>query len=188
MVRQPLRPGGRSERVQKAVHAAVRTLASTKSGAELTVPMIAAEAGVTPSTIYRRWGGLTELMADVAVERLRPDAGPEDTGSFHSDLEAWLEQYADEISSDPGRAMMRDVLASASEPRLACRCTAYTTAHLDDLVTRAARRGERTPSVARLIDGLVAPIVYRILFVGDEISADYRRRLLRRALEEPTDA
>ncbi|GGE05742.1 TetR family transcriptional regulator [Aureimonas endophytica] len=187
MIRQGIRPGGRSERVQKAVHAAVKTLVSTGAEAEVTIPMIAAEAGVTPSTIYRRWGSLTELLADVAVERLRPDADPVDTGSFRGDLEAWLEQYAEEISSGPGRAMMRDVLASAHGPQLAGKCTNYTVAHLDLLVARAERRGERTPAVDRLIDGLVAPILYRILFVGDEITADYAKDLLRRTLDDTTD-
>lgn len=35
----------------------------------LTVPAIAERAGVTPSTIYRRWGNLRELLSDVAVQR-----------------------------------------------------------------------------------------------------------------------
>lgn len=186
-LRQGIRPGGRSERVQKAVHAAVKALTSAGSDVEVTIPMVASEAGVTPSTIYRRWGSLTELLADVAVERLRPDADPADTGTFRGDLEAWLEQYAEEMSSGPGLAMLRDVLASASGSQLACKCTAYTTAHFELLVARGQRRGEETPSVDQLVDGLVAPILYRILFVGEEILPDYRRRLLRRVLGEPVE-
>jgi len=70
------RPGGRSARVQAAVHAATTALIAEQGRGELTVPLIAARAGVTPSTIYRRWGDLAELLADVAVERLRPDGEP----------------------------------------------------------------------------------------------------------------
>ncbi len=35
-----------------------RTLLKSMDRAEVTIPLIAAEAGVTPSTIYRRWGDL----------------------------------------------------------------------------------------------------------------------------------
>ena len=48
------RPGGRSARVQAAVHQATRELIEQHGRAALTVPLIAARAGVTPSTIYRR--------------------------------------------------------------------------------------------------------------------------------------
>src|ERR1700754_3414092 len=87
------RPGGRSARVQAAVHQATTELLAEHGRAALTVPLIAARAGVTPSTIYRRWGELADLLADVAVEHLRPDGDPADTGSVAGDLAAWVEQY-----------------------------------------------------------------------------------------------
>src|SRR4051795_8551720 len=76
------RPGGRSARVQESVHAAVRDLVGEVGRDALTVPMVATRAGVTPSTIYRRWGDLQELLSDVAVERLRPDAPPPTSAAF----------------------------------------------------------------------------------------------------------
>src|SRR3954468_7907182 len=110
------RPGGRSARVQAAVHEATVDLLALHGRAELTVPMIAARAGVTPSTIYRRWGDLAELLADVAVECLRPDTEPLDTGSVAGDLHAWAEQYADEMSSSVGLSMLRDVVVATGSP------------------------------------------------------------------------
>ena len=80
------RPGGRSARVQAAVHQAVRELQREQGRDGLTVPAVAARAGVTPSTIYRRWGDLSQLLADVAVEQLQPEQAPPDTGSFYGDL------------------------------------------------------------------------------------------------------
>ncbi|WP_030557911.1 TetR/AcrR family transcriptional regulator, partial [Streptomyces exfoliatus] len=79
------RPGGRSARVQESVHAAVRELVAELGREALTVPQVAARAGVTPSTIYRRWGDLQELLSDVAVEHLRPEALPADLGSLRED-------------------------------------------------------------------------------------------------------
>ena len=73
-VKERVRIGGRSARIQSAVHDAVRELGALTTRNQITVPQIAAEAGVTPSTIYRRWGDLQTLLADVAVARLRPIA------------------------------------------------------------------------------------------------------------------
>ncbi|MEC8919050.1 MAG: helix-turn-helix domain-containing protein, partial [Pseudomonadota bacterium] len=61
-IKEAVRPGGRSARVQEAVHQAVRELQAVTPRDELTVPRIAERAGVTPSTIYRRWGNLSELV------------------------------------------------------------------------------------------------------------------------------
>jgi AcrR family transcriptional regulator len=147
------------------VHAAVRGLLSTMDRGDVTIPLIATEAGVTPSTIYRRWGDLQELLADVAVERLRPDAPPKDTGSARTDLTQWAEQYADEMASGPGRAMIRDVLSSvATDSRNAGKCCGYTREQLQVIAVRARDRGEAFPDVETVIDKLVAPIMYRILF------------------------
>ena len=75
-IRQGPRPGGRSARVQASVHQAVRDLLATSDRDGITVPAIAERAGVTPSTIYRRWGGLPELMADVAAEPVASRRAP----------------------------------------------------------------------------------------------------------------
>ena len=101
-VKERIRVGGRSARIQSAVHDAVKRLSAETSRDELTVPQIAAEAGVTPSTIYRRWGDLSALLADVAVERLRPISDPEDTGAVTSDLRVFIEQFMEEMSSAGG--------------------------------------------------------------------------------------
>ena len=58
------RPGGRAARVQAAVHQATHALIEEVGRAELTVPLIAARAGLTPSTIYRRGGDLADLLAE----------------------------------------------------------------------------------------------------------------------------
>lgn len=168
-----IRPGGRSARVQASVHRAVRELLAERSRADVTVPLIAARAGVTPSTIYRRWGDLPELLADVAVERMRPDAPPPDTGSLRGDLHAWVEHYLDEISSAPGRAMLRDTLANSVPEVLPIQCAGYTAETMEVMLARARQRGEVTPPANALIDGVVAPLVYRMLFGMQTPTVEY---------------
>ena len=164
------RPGGRSARVQAAVHQATLALLALHGRAGLTVPLIAARAGVTPSTLYRRWGELADLLADVAIERMRPDGDPADTGSVAGDLQAWVEQYRDEMSSDVGLGMMLDVLsAKGSTPAegklpVPCQCAAFTASQIAAIVARGVERGQAVPEVDAVMDTVVSPIVYRALF------------------------
>lgn len=171
------RPGGRSARVQAAVHRAVLELQQEGGRTELTVPTVAARAGVTPSTIYRRWGDLSRLLADVAVEQLQPDSSPPDTGTYRGDLEGWLEQYVDEMSSTPGRAMLRDVL-STTDGDTSCRCASFNMQQIEIAAARARARGEVCPAAGDVIDKVLSPVLYRILFTEQPPSMDDVRRWL----------
>jgi len=181
-----LRPGGRSARVQAAVHQATRELLDERGRAALTVPLIAQRAGVTPSTIYRRWGDLPDLLADVAVERLRPDAPPEDTGGLRSDLLHWALQYGEEMTSDVGITMMRDVLSGVGSQGadVPCRCAGYTASQIDVMLVRAVARGEAVPRVDDVMDAVVAPMIYRALFGPSTWSADETANAVDRVLAD----
>ncbi len=145
------------------MHQAVKCLEASAPRESLTVPRIAATAGVTPSTIYRRWGDLAELLADVSLSRLRPDGEPPDTGTLVGDLQAWGEQYLEEMVSAPGQRALNDVMASADLERRQC-CYRYGESIMATLVARARARGEAAPEVAALMDGVVAPMTYRLLY------------------------
>ncbi|MFG2907454.1 TetR/AcrR family transcriptional regulator [Kitasatospora sp. NPDC048286] len=180
--RATTRPGGRSARVQQSVHQAVRDLEAEVGREALTVPLIAARAGVTPSTVYRRWGDLRELLSDVAVERLRPDAPPADHGSLRADLEAWVEQFAEEMGSTAGRTYIRDALLGDPGQGNAVRCSDYAAEQLKAVGVRAAGRGEAVPDVETLLDVVVSPLMYRILFRPSDLSRDYTDHLVAAAL------
>ncbi|MGV9284985.1 TetR/AcrR family transcriptional regulator [Streptomyces sp. NPDC003730] len=182
MSRQMVRPGGRSARVQASVHAAVRELVSEVGRDALTVPLVARRAGVTPSTIYRRWGDLQELLSDVAVERLRPDTAPGDHGALDTDLTAWAEQFLDEMASPAGRAYVRDALLGDPDGGNAGQCSAYAAEQLGIVLARAAGRGDDTPDVETVMDRVVAPLMYRILFRPDGLDAAYAGRLVAQVL------
>ncbi|MBK5511132.1 MULTISPECIES: TetR/AcrR family transcriptional regulator [unclassified Pseudomonas] len=173
-----LRPGGRSARVQESIHSAVRALLEEQDRASVTVPQIAARAGVTPSTIYRRWGDLSVLLADVALARLRPDSEPANTGSLRGDVRAWAEQYLDEMSSEPGRNILRDVQCSATPGY----CVTIIGAQLQTILDRYPDQPK--PSVDRLINMVVAPTVFRILFSAAALEVEELHRLIEIALSQ----
>ncbi|WLG97193.1 TetR/AcrR family transcriptional regulator [Pseudomonas sp. FP198] len=175
-IKEGLRPGGRSARVQESIHSAVRALLQEQDRASLTVPQIAARAGVTPSTIYRRWGDLQALLADVAIARMRPDGEPANTGSLRGDLRAWAEQYLDEMSSEPGRNMMRDIQACATPGY----CVGIISGQLQIILDRYP--DEPNPGIERLVNVIVAPTVFRILFATAPLEVEELYRLVDIAL------
>ena len=179
MAREMVRQGGRSARIQAEVHRTVNELLKEMDRSAITVPMIAEKAGVTPSTIYRRWGDLSELLADVAVARLRPIADPEDTGTMHADLETFILQYAEEMSSRVGRQMLSDVLGTW-EGDAAEQCCQFTRQHIDTIRERALQRGEKGFEATEAIDFVVAPVMFHILFGDRDVSPDYCHLLVTR--------
>lgn len=176
MSERPLiRPGGRSERIQKAVHAAVRELLEEVGEEALTVPMIAARAEVTPSTIYRRWNTFAELLTAVLRKEFHGDRDPPNTGSFREDLRIWLEQFVDDISSGPGRTLLQERVGNAAVARQAA---GYAFANLRTLTNQATQRGEAVHDPDRLMDLIVAPVIYRLVFASQSISREYQHQLL----------
>lgn len=175
--REGLRPGGRSARVQESVHTAVNALLGEMPRSDVTVPQVAARAGVTPSTIYRRWGDLHTLLADVAVQRFYPDVEPADMGSLRADLETWAQGYQEEMSSAPGRAMTRDVLAGMDEAGAgpACRCCSITRSHIEVILERAIERGESVPDADVVVDFIAAPVMFRLLFDDAPLDTAFAR-------------
>ncbi|MFL9936749.1 TetR/AcrR family transcriptional regulator C-terminal ligand-binding domain-containing protein [Paraburkholderia sp. RL18-103-BIB-C] len=157
---------------------------------EISVAQVAARAGVTPSTIYRRWGDLQTLLADVAVKRFYPDTGPADTGSLQNDLETWAQGYQEEMSSALGRAMTRDVLAgmNADGSGPACQCAAITRSQLQMMLNRAIERGESPPDVHDVMDSVVAPLMYRLLFDDVPIDPAFARTRVAMLLDAQTEA
>ncbi|WDG51945.1 TetR/AcrR family transcriptional regulator [Pseudomonas chlororaphis] len=177
-IKEGLRPGGRSARVQESIHSAVRELLEEQERSTLTVPQIAIRAGVTPSTIYRRWGDLSALLADVALERMRPDSEPAATGSLRGDLRAWAEQYLDEMSSEPGRNMMRDVQCSSTPGY----CVSILSGQLQIILDRHRHSETALPNIDRLLNMLVAPTVFRILFAAQPLEVQELHELIDIAL------
>jgi len=182
MAREMIRQGGRSARIQEEVHKAVNALLKTRDRSEITVPMVAELAGVTPSTLYRRWGDLSQLLADVAVAHMRPIGEPEDTGNMQHDIETFIVQYAEEMSSKVGRQMLADIIGSGGGSATV-KCCGFTYLHLETLNHRALARGEAGFSIDDAVDVVVAPVIYHILFEDREPTPDYCRERVARLFQ-----
>jgi AcrR family transcriptional regulator len=178
----PTRPGGRSARVRAAVHRAVEELLSEGPADALTMPVIAARAGVHPTTVYRRWGTLGELLASVAASRFSGDLVVPDTGSLRGDLERWVTDVATDVADPDVLALMRATIgASGSEHSSVCVADRHE--QLDAILEREAARGGETPSPDRAADALLGPIYYRALFSREPAQPDWARGLVGALLD-----
>src|SRR5690349_18744560 len=107
------RPGGRNAQVRAAIFDAVSALLVERAPTAIGVPDIAARAGVAATSIYRRWPEVSDLLLEVAVERLRQDWPMPDTGSLAGDLAAWARRIAVSFGSPEGAAFFRVLVATA---------------------------------------------------------------------------
>ena len=113
------RPGGRTARTRAAVlRAAISELA--ESGyAGTTVERIAARAGVAKTTIYRRWGGLNGLLADLMAQYAAREIPVPDTGHLDSDLRALAREIVASLQHPAIRAAFGSIVAAAIQDQAA---------------------------------------------------------------------
>lgn len=180
------RPGGRSARVRAAVHHAVEELLAEGPAETLTLPAVATRAGVHPTTLYRRWGSLAELLADVATSRFSGDIVVPDSGSLRQDLERWVTDVATDLSDPEVLSLMRAAVRSGTEGGSACVTDRH--AQLAAILDRERARGGEPPDLDRAIDALLGPLYYRALFGCRPLGSAWTRELVGALLNGITPA
>ncbi|MER7283082.1 TetR/AcrR family transcriptional regulator [Dactylosporangium sp. NPDC000244] len=159
------RTGGRSARVRAAVHQAVAELVAERGHGAFTVGDVAARAGVADTSIYRRWGDLDALVADVAITRLTADSPMPDTGTLRGDLRAYAEGVARDVSGPAGLAVLRLVVAlSTTNVQARDEFVAGRGRQFEEMLQRARDRGEAAPEAIDVVDHILAPLYVRALF------------------------
>lgn len=172
-----LRPGGRSARVRAAVHRAVEELLGEEAGDALTVPAVAARAGVHATTLYRRWGSVGELLADVATSRFSGEIVVPDTGGLSGDLRRWAADVATDLSDPDVLALMRATLGAGGEQG-ACACRGDREEQLAAMIERERARGNAVPTVEHAADVLLGPLYYRAIFTPRAGTSEWARGLV----------
>jgi hypothetical protein len=112
-----------------------------------------------------------------------------DQGSFHADLVEWVHAVVDRLSLPDGAAYLRTVINVVAErvqggrdPREACAVNRRGQVEL--LIDRARARGETvTVTAEELVDHVLSPIYYRVLFATGPIDHALGEALVERILE-----
>jgi AcrR family transcriptional regulator len=143
--------------------------------AKLTMERVAARAGASKASVYRRWSSRMELVLD-AVHHLAPDPTDiPDTGSLRGDTLAFLRAAA-ELLAGPGGEALRGLLGDAiADPSrtLELRSHSRGTGHriMQEIVQRAVTRGEINSAAItpRRLDVAQAMLREQFLFHGPPI-------------------
>jgi AcrR family transcriptional regulator len=177
------RPHGRSERVRRQVHDAVVDLLRDRAADELSIPLIAERSGVHQATLYRRWGSVPVLLQDVV------EAGPArtsplpDTGTLRGDLEEYAAGVAETLAGPAGVLILRTAVSNIAPRRDRAPSTVLRERmdQLRQMLDRADARGEHPPTVDELLELVIAPLYFRVLF-DTPATAEDARRLVDRLL------
>ncbi|MEU1129991.1 TetR/AcrR family transcriptional regulator [Streptomyces sp. NPDC005900] len=185
------RPGGRSTRVRDAVHGAAVALVAERGADQVTLPAVAQRAGVNSSTLYRRWGTLAALLADVAQHR--DDGAPPLLGDLRADLESQALWTLTELSRLGGIAFFRaEVASDVDERRDGLReCLRRVSERFRPILDTARQRGDAlpppspSPSLEQVLDRIIAPLYFRVVFSIPGTDEAYVRGLVAELLGEP---
>ena len=165
---QNKRPGGRSAAVLNSVKIAVEELVEERGRERVTIPMVAERAGVNPTSVYRRWGDLQTMINDIATYRLDPQRPIPETGTLRADLTEWAREIVVHYSNPVNAALLRGGAASAGETESDCLRNRRAEAGM-----LVERYGDESPlTVDQVINHLVAPIIYRVIFVPWTLTED----------------
>jgi AcrR family transcriptional regulator len=166
------------------VHHAVLDLLGERPWEEITVPLVAERSGVHQATIYRRWGAMSALLNDVVIERLGTAGPVPDTGSLREDLRRYATMVAQSLEEELVPLILRATVLEIrpGEPRRSSPGFRERERQLQAMLDRAEARGERAPTLAELLELVVAPLYFYALFTAP-VPAREAARFVDRLLE-----
>jgi AcrR family transcriptional regulator len=173
-VPRPGRP--RDARNDTVILDATAAILFEKGYAGLTIDGVAATAGVSRPTIYRRWSSKPELVIAALAERTGLDVPVPNTGSIRRDLMAVQRHQIKEFNNPVSRRVTSGLVADiAADPELAdLYLKEYATprrASVWRTLQRAVDRGELRPDIdfAFVSDLLIGPLFMRSVVWGQPL-------------------
>src|SRR5829696_1598349 len=183
------RPGGRSSRIRAAVLAATAEVLDEVGFERIELPAVARRAGVHPTTIYRRWHTKVRLVGEALLERSQTLSPTPDTGSLAGDLRSLLSDGAILIRTPAVAALFQVLVAGPTDAaaEFAVARDRFWTAHIAEastIVKRAVARSELPAETdpAALIDLVLAPVLLRLLLMGQELEEPDIEGIVGRAI------
>lgn len=175
------RPGGRTARVRQSVLQAAGDALAERGFAHLDLADVARRADVGKTTVYRRWGTTTVLVADLLADMAEQSVSRAENGDLMGDLKANARLVARTLSDPRQGPLFKAVIAAATcDPNTAEALHRFYEARVSEwapCVTEAIGRGELPEGTDphELVRAVSAPLYYRLLTTPaplDEAVAD----------------
>ena len=170
-----IRPGGRTERNRQAVAAAALALLR-RGRIDLSPALVAEEAGVSRSTVHRRWPTRSDLLREAMALHTRKLRIP-DTGALDSDIRTLARRLA-RFFSDPTEVARNVAMTAHTDPDFNAWQVEYFDGYASDVTRpfeRAIARGEIASDidVAMLLELLITPMVVRTAVLKQELTSRF---------------
>lgn len=170
-----VRPGGRTARVRTAVLRAAVDVLAERGFAHLDLGEVARRAGVGKTTVYRRWGAATALVADLLDDLAARSVPRVETGTLRGDLVANARQVLAVFTDSRQGPLVRAVIAAATwDERTAESLRRFSGARIAEwapCVEHAVDRGEIPAGTdsREVLNAVWAPLSHRLLVSGDPL-------------------
>jgi AcrR family transcriptional regulator len=181
----PTRGRPRDPQRREAILQAALALVAEVGYDRVTVDAIAARAGVSKPTLYRRWPhGKSELVADAIRERHAQGGATPDTGSLRGDLLALIAIQTGQLLEDVHLACGLLTRMRASEELAALmrdHVIADERRRVDELLDRAVARGELPAGalVSPLFADVAGSLVFtRVTITGEPVDRAFAEHLV----------
>jgi AcrR family transcriptional regulator len=171
---------------EDALLAAAVDLVAELGYERMTVDAIAARAHASKATLYRRWAGKAELVAEALRRQAQGPGAPTiaDTGSLRGDLLAAVEGIVHALTGERGASLIglveavRDDAVLRSQVRTQIEAASVAVGQL--ICTRAQARDELPPDVdgAPVLDLAVAQVFLTTLLHGAPPGPEEQQRLV----------
>jgi len=174
------RPGGRTARVRAQVLRATGDVLAERGFAHLDLADVARRADVGKTTVYRRWGTATALVADLLLDMAEQSSPRTETGVLLDDLRANARLVHRTLTDPRQGSLFRSIIAAATgDPHTATALHGFYATRVAEwapCVEQAVERGEAPPGTDAhaVIRAVSAPLYYHLLTTDglDEALAD----------------
>ncbi|NGO81746.1 TetR/AcrR family transcriptional regulator [Streptomyces sp. YC504] len=170
-----VRPGGRTARVRAAVLDAAGDALAEHGFTGFDLAEVAQRAGVGKTTVYRRWGSATALVADLLADMAEQSEPRSDHGALLDDLRANARLVRRTLTDPRQSRLFRAVIAAAScDPSAADALHRFYVVRIEEwapCVELAVQRGELPAGTDahEVVRAVSAPLYYRFLASGDPL-------------------
>ncbi|GAA0290245.1 TetR-like C-terminal domain-containing protein [Streptomyces polychromogenes] len=177
-----VRPGGRTARVRAAVLEAAGDMLAEQGFHGLDLAEVARRAEVGKTTVYRRWGTVAGLVADLLTDMAEQSLPRTDTGSLEEDLLANAHLVRRTLTDPRQGPLFKAVIAAATgDARTAealHRFYEVRVAQWAPCVQEAVARGELPvgTDAAEVVRAVSAPLYYRLLTTDAPLDEAAARR------------
>lgn len=177
------RTGGRSARVLEAVERAVIDELKEFGIEDFSIPRVASRAGISSSSLYRRWANKAALIAFAGGRTAQQGIPFPDCGSLRDDLVRVLVEVAATFGNSSSRAMIALAFSSNDSPEIQQTQAAFWQQRVEQqrpMFERAIARGEIDARVdtGAVIERVVGPLYFRYFVMRQPASRRFMEDLV----------